>query len=117
MQRRRWLKRGGAVALLLLGGGLLRAQQPRVIQVRVKKFTFTPAVINLTRGEPVLLEFTTGDVLMGFSCYDLAVRTDIVPGKTSALALTPAKSGRFDFVCDIFCGDDHEDMQGTIVVS
>jgi cytochrome c oxidase subunit 2 len=30
--------------------------------------------------------------------------------------LTPEKVGNFMFVCDLFCGTGHDDMDGTIVV-
>jgi cytochrome c oxidase subunit 2 len=32
------------------------------------------------------------------------------------VTLTPDKAGSFTFFCDIFCGDGHEDMEGTLVV-
>jgi len=31
--------------------------------------------------------------------------------------VVPEKAGRFTFLCDNFCGDGHEDMNGVIVVS
>jgi cytochrome c oxidase subunit 2 len=48
---------------------------------------------------------------------DFGVRADIVPGKVVQLRLVPQKTGTFDFLCDVFCGDFHEEMQGQIVVS
>ena len=117
MNRRLALRTICALAALVPAVRLLRAQEARLVQVTVKKFTFTPSIITLARGEPVILEFTTEDVLMGFSCYDLAVRTDIVPGRTNRVSFTPEKAGSFDFLCDIYCGEDHEDMQGRIVVT
>jgi len=45
------------------------------------------------------------------------VRTDVIPGKIARLQLTPQKSGRFTFHCDIFCGTGHEELVGTIVVT
>ena len=29
----------------------------------------------------------------------------------------PDKTGKFTFSCDVFCGDGHEEMTGTIVVT
>ncbi|HEX7436841.1 MAG TPA: cytochrome c oxidase subunit II, partial [Caldimonas sp.] len=43
--------------------------------------------------------------------------TDIMPGKTATLRLTPDKTGSFIFLCDVFCGTGHEDMNGTLVVA
>ncbi len=99
-----------------LTGSFAAAQTERVIGIKAKKFSFTPDKITLTKGEPVVFELSTEDVLMGFSVHDLGVRADIVPGRTVQLRLTPQKAGEFEFACDIFCGDFHEDMQGTITV-
>lgn len=88
----------------------------QVIKVTAKKFSYTPNVIQLKKGVPVVLEFTTEDVLMGFNVPDLGVRADIVPGKVVRVRIVPDKVGTFTFFCDIFCGSGHEDMTGTITV-
>jgi cytochrome c oxidase subunit 2 len=72
--------------------------------------------VTLKLGEPVVLEFTSADVHMGFKCVDLGVRADILPGQVTRLRLTPAKAGDFGFFCDVFCGDDHELMGGVLHV-
>lgn len=92
--------------------------QPKeqVIRVSAKKFAFTPAMITLKLGVPVVLEFTTEDVLMGFNVPDLGLRADIFPGHTARVRIVPGKVGRFTFFCDIFCGTGHEEMTGMIAV-
>ncbi|HUW29406.1 MAG TPA: cupredoxin domain-containing protein [Sulfuriferula sp.] len=108
----------------VLGTGLVSAgdyasvqtEEP-VIKIVAKKFDYTPNVIKLKKGVPVVLEFTTLDVVMGFKVPDLGVRADIIPGKVSRVRLVPDKVGTFPFLCDIFCGSGHEDMTGTIVVT
>jgi cytochrome c oxidase subunit 2 len=106
--------------LLALAGGAaaatLAARQPRTIHVVARRFTFSPSEIHLKRGEPVVLEFTTEDVLMGFNAPDLHARTDIPPGTTMRVSLTPDSAGRFPFLCDVFCGSGHENMNGMILV-
>lgn len=89
----------------------------RVIKVVAKKFDYTPATIELAKGETVVLELISMDVTMGFNAPDFHVRTDIVPGKTASVRLTADKTGKFEFYCDVFCGDGHEDMGGVIVVT
>lgn len=89
----------------------------QVIKIVTKKFDYSPNEIKLKKGVPVILEFTTLDVVMGFSVPDLGARVDIIPGKVSRLRLVPDKVGAFPFVCDIFCGSGHEDMTGSIIVS
>ena len=87
-----------------------------VIKVEAKRFDYTPNVITLKKGVPVVLELTTKDVVMGFSAPDFAVRTDILPEKVARIRIVPDKTGTFTFVCDIFCGTGHEEMEGTLVV-
>ena len=118
MQHRRRLLL--AAGLASLAGATLGADAPkraRVIRVKARRFKYTPEVIELKKGEPVRFELTTADITMGFNVPDFGVRADIVPGKTTYLDLTPDKAGTFTFLCDIFCGDGHESMSGTLVVS
>ncbi|HWI14977.1 MAG TPA: cupredoxin domain-containing protein [Burkholderiales bacterium] len=118
-------KRAPAVIAVVLGmaaaGGYFVAQsaQPkgRVIKVTTKRFTYDPPEIRLKKGEPVVLELTTADVPMGFNLPDFRTRADIVPGKTTRVRLVPDKTGSFIFLCDVFCGIGHEEMNGKVVVS
>ena len=117
--RRRFLKRSAAGVALIgaAGAGIVTAQSERTIKVVARKFDFTPNIIQLKRNQPVALEFTTADVFMGVNIPDLDARIDIVPGQVQTLRLTPGKVGEFVFVCDVFCGDEHEKMEGKVIVS
>ena len=53
---------------------------------------------------------------MGFSVPDFKVRGTIIPGQKTEVAMTPDKIGEFTFLCDVFCGSGHENMEGTIRV-
>jgi cytochrome c oxidase subunit 2 len=92
------------------------AQQPLTVAIRARKFAFSPTEVTLKRGVPVVLEFTTADVVMGFNAPQLNLRADIVPGQLARIAFTPERSGTFEYLCDIFCGEGHEKMTGTIRV-
>src|SRR5512135_451723 len=115
--RRRFIA-GTAAAALAAGGAwaVLAAPAERIIRVTARRFVFLPNVLTLKRGVPVTLEFTSADVVMGFSAPDFNVRTDIIPGQVSRLRFTPDKVGDFTFLCDVFCGDGHEGMNGTLHV-
>ena len=108
-----------AAGLLAIAGGagVWAQKEPRVIKVSVRRFSFTPHEIALKKGEPVVFELTTEDIFMGMNIPDFNVRSDIVPGKTMRLALTPDKAGTFTFLCDVFCGSGHENMEGTLRVT
>src|SRR5690242_10253121 len=112
MTRRRLL----ATLAGLLTGASAWSQQ-KVVRIAARKFSYSPSVIALKKGEPVVLEFTTADVFMGFSAPQLNVRADIIPGQVARVPLTPTKAGNFEFLCDIFCGEGHEKMTGRIRVT
>ncbi len=103
------------------GAGLLarivHAQlEPRVVPISAKRFEYTPNMIELKQGIPVLLELTSEDVDMGFSLPDFGLRADLLPGKVVRLPLRPDKVGKFTFFCDVFCGSGHEEMDGVMNV-
>ena len=106
---------------LVLGAatvGLRAAAQPKeqVIKILARRFTYSPNQLKLKKGVPVVLEFTSADVIMGFSAPDFQTRADIVPGQVTRVRLVPDKEGTFTFLCDIFCGSGHETMSGSITV-
>jgi len=112
-----------ATAMVLATGSIVtyvaaQSVEPKekVIKITAKRFDYTPGNLTLKKGEPVILEFTTLDVLMGFNLPDLNVRADIVPDKVTRVRFVPDKTGTFTFLCDIFCGTRHEEMNGTITV-
>lgn len=113
-----------ACTLALLGAGyaasfvLAEAAAPRakVIKISARRFAYSPAHLTLKKGVPVVLELTSGDVLMGLNIPDFNVRGDIEPGKVTQVRFVPDKAGTFTFLCDIFCGSGHERMQGTLTV-
>lgn len=88
----------------------------KVIKITAKKFEYSPNEIRIKKGVPVILELTSLDRVHGFNCPDLGVRADIFPDKISRVRIVPEKAGTYEFHCDIFCGDGHEGMSGTIVV-
>ena len=100
-----------------LGGAAhLAADQPTEVRVSARKFEFHPNKVTARRGQPLVLVLTSEDRIHGFKMPDLGVRTDIVPGQETRVTLLPAKPGSFTFFCDVFCGDGHEDMDGTLVI-
>ena len=89
----------------------------REIHITAKKFDFAPDTITLKKGEPVVLVLSSQDRKHGFNLRGFGIRADIKPGETARLRFTPDKTGKFTFSCDVFCGEGHEDMTGTIVVT
>jgi len=110
------------IALLIAGSAaegavcLARAAAPGGVSIQASKFEFTPETVKVKVGEPVTFVLTSIDRVHGFKMPDFGIRTDIVPDQETRVTITPQKAGTFVFFCDIFCGDGHEDMSGTLVV-
>ncbi len=108
-----------ATALAGVTGAISVHSQPaeRVISIRAYKFSYDPDELVVKLNDPVILQFTTSDVVMGFNAPDFGARATIIPGQTARVRIVPNKVGTFTFHCDVFCGDGHEDMDGTIRVT
>jgi cytochrome c oxidase subunit 2 len=118
LDRRRLLLGGAMMAAGAVTGLRVLAQpKARTIAVVARKFVFLPNHIEMKVGEPVVLEFTSPEVAMGFYAPELNLRAVIVPGTPARVPFTPQRAGTFSFLCDIFCGDGHESMSGTITVT
>ncbi|NDP41369.1 MAG: cytochrome c oxidase subunit II [Aromatoleum sp.] len=120
---RRLLLRASVAAGLLAASGrmavLAQAQARatgRLIPIVSKKFVYEPVELTLKLNEPVVFQLTSLDVVMGFSVPDFGVRATIIPGQITELRMTPTKIGEFTFLCDVFCGSGHENMEGTMKV-
>ena len=119
--RRRWLKAAlvaAAPAALALGAyHVAAAPRPIVIKMTLKRFEFSRKEIVVKKGVPVVIEITSLDVPHGFAVPDFHARAEIVmPGKVTEVRFTPDKTGEFPFLCDIFCGDKHEELEGRLIV-
>ena len=115
--RRRLLSAAVVAAVsAAIGARALGQAEETIVRIRAKKFEYLPAEITLKVGVPVVFELTSEDVTMGFNLPDFKVRTDIVPEKVTRLPFTPDRTGTFDYYCDVFCGDGHEDMSGKMRV-
>ena len=75
-------------------------------------------VIEVSRGDQVVIKLRSADVTHGFSlkAYGIYVAKGIQPGKTVFVSFTADKVGRFIFMCTVFCGDIHRHMEGTLIV-
>jgi len=118
--KRRSLTLAGAALCGLGAAGAFVASaaqaKEKVIKVTAKRFTYSPSHITLKKGVPVVFELKSLDVMMGFNVPDFNVRTDVVPDKVTRLRMTPDKTGEFIFLCDVFCGSGHEEMNGKLTV-
>jgi len=90
---------------------------PRVIEIKAKKFEFTPSEITLKKGEPVILRLSSEDRKHGFFVRPFKIDADIVPGQTTDVAVTPDTAGDYTVICDHYCGTGHGNMKLKMTVT
>lgn len=88
----------------------------QIIRISASMFEFKPSEITLKKGAPVVFELISHDMRHGFALPDFHMRADVNPGTIARLRFIPSRVGTFTFLCDVFCGDQHEEMSGTIRV-
>ena len=86
------------------------------IRISASTFEFKPSEITVKKGVPVTLELVSQDRHHGFKLPEFHLRADIKAGVVEKLRFIPDQAGIFTFFCDVFCGDGHEDMSGTLKV-
>ena len=93
------------------------AQDPRVIEVTAKRFTFEPAKIEVTEGERIRLVVKSADGVHGLKIEKFRVNKLIPRGeKPVTIDFVANAPGTYEILCSEECGDGHESMQGTLVV-
>jgi cytochrome c oxidase subunit II len=88
----------------------------QVVQVVARKFTFEPAIIQVTAGEPILLVIRSADTVHGFAIRDLKIDVQVPRGGEGVtVAFTAPPVGRYEISCDEFCGSGHGQMKAALV--
>ena len=75
-------------------------------------------VIEVSKGDQVVLKLRSADVTHGFNlkAYGVYIAKGIQPGKTTFVSFKADKTGVFVFMCNVFCGNIHQHMQGKLIV-
>lgn len=92
------------------------ADKETVIEIRAKKFSYTPNIITVNKGDAVRLKLVSEDVTHGLYLDGYELQMYVNPGQESELRFVADKTGRFNFRCSVTCGDFHPYMVGYLVV-
>ena len=108
----------GVLALSLLGWAHAQdSAPPRTIEVVASRFKFTPAVIEVTEGERVLLKVRSSDGTHGIGIKDFQVKAKVPKtGETVTVEFVASKAGTYVVKCSEYCGGGHSRMKGELVV-
>jgi cytochrome c oxidase subunit 2 len=90
---------------------------PVEIKITARQFEFEPKTITVRKGQPVKLIITSVDVSHGFAISEFNIKEKIKAHTTKTIEFTPDRTGEFQFYCSVYCGDDHEDMEGKLIVT
>jgi cytochrome c oxidase subunit 2 len=92
-------------------------REPRRIEVIARRFAFEPSEIEVTTGERIELAIRSADGVHGIEIKPLKIKREIPRGdKVVRIEFTAPAPGRYPIVCSEYCGANHEDMKGALVV-
>lgn len=118
---RQWLTGSFALALVLLT--LLAplpvrgaTPQERRITIAARSFAFEPGIVRVSRGDTVIVNLESVDVVHGLYMDGYGVSTQAEPGRPGQLTFVAGRSGAFRFRCNVACGSLHPFMIGKLVV-
>ena len=101
-------------ALWFMAGSALAAE--RFFEIKAKKFSYTPNIINVKRGDTVKIRLLSEDVHHGLFVDGYGIKTSAHPGMEGSLKFVADKPGRYTFRCSVTCGEFHPYMVGYLVV-
>jgi cytochrome c oxidase subunit II len=72
--------------------------------------------LHVPLGQPVRLVMTSQDAIHSFYVPAFRLKQDVVPGRYTGLWFTATQLGEFRLFCAEYCGSEHSQMMGRIVV-
>jgi len=105
----------------------IEAKQPdqMVVKVTGQQFTWSfeypkervkSSQLVLPKDKPVEFRLNTKDVIHSFWVPEFRLKSDVVPGMTTKVRLTPNRVGRWNVVCAELCGLGHATMRQVVQV-
>ncbi|HLC72108.1 MAG TPA: cupredoxin domain-containing protein [Candidatus Nanoarchaeia archaeon] len=85
-------------------------------KIETKQFVFVPETITVKKGDKVRLVVTSTDVEHGIGILEFDVSLKVPKGETRSVEFVADKAGTYTMYCNVFCGNDHKKMKGTLVV-
>jgi cytochrome c oxidase subunit 2 len=85
------------------------------IYLQARMWSWTP-ILRLRKDAEYTLHLSSLDVNHGFALYPINVNFQVVPGYDYGLRIRPSEAGEFSVVCNEFCGINHHNMVGKVIV-
>jgi cytochrome c oxidase subunit II len=106
-----------ALALVVVGASTV-AQAPttRTFSVTARKYSFSPARIEVTQNDLVRIELRTEDIPHSWTVDEYRIAKRVTPGQPVTLEFRADQPGTFRFYCNLTIDDGCRDMRGELVV-
>lgn len=85
-------------------------------EITASNWDWTPAQIEVNKGDRVKLKLKSIEGIHGFALYDFGIDEKLVPGNEVEVEFIADKQGKFIFFCNIPCGQGHGGMSGFLIV-
>ena len=72
--------------------------------------------LHVPLGRPVVVDLSSEDVIHSMFVPAFRLKMDAVPGRQTRLWFEATRAGTFDLFCAEYCGTQHSEMRGHIVV-
>ncbi len=90
--------------------------QTHHLSVDAAEFAYSPARVEVRRGDVVHLTLTASDVVHGFYLDGYDIEERVEPGTSTTFSFTADRTGKFRYRCSVACGPLHPFMIGELVV-
>jgi len=91
-------------------------KEPVVIDIKAKRFEFTPSNVTVQKGDLVTIRLESLDVTHGLYLDGYGIQLKVRPGMADKATFLADKAGRFSFRCSETCGEFHPYMIGYLSV-
>lgn len=99
-------------------GGVVNASGVvKEITIEASNWEFEPSVINVSAGDTVKITLISKDVAHGIGIREFGFDLKVDAGQQAVGQFVASKKGTYAFHCNVFCGQGHREMAGTLVVS
>lgn len=90
--------------------------EERHFEIKANRFSYTPNVVRVNRGDKVYLRLLSEDVTHGLYLDGYRLETTANPGREGNISFLANRTGRFTFRCSATCGEFHPFMVGYLIV-
>ncbi len=90
--------------------------QERYIELKARKFAYTPSILDVNRGDRLHIRMVSEDVHHGFYLDGYELEMTAQPSLAGGVHFVADRTGKFSFRCSMTCGPFHPYMIGYLRV-